>query len=191
MLSQCHGNCLVDVSEYIRFGSLLILYHVCVKLFYFIVILVYLCNAVLVGAGNSRGGGGDCTCCPHPIVREYKSAGVIVIFFVLCLFFFIGIGVSRVTNLRALWKEKKFTTEGPMRRILLYSRNMCFCVVFFFGADPLSSFPSSVDKYRTRCTLFFLLLEFGYRAFVLFGFGCHNQRGPQTPALLWTDLGML
>lgn len=48
---------------------------------YFIVILVYLCNAVLVGAGNSRGGGGDCTCCPHPIVRKYKSAGVIVIFF--------------------------------------------------------------------------------------------------------------
>lgn len=76
MLSQCHGNCLVDVSEYIRFGSLLVPYHVCVKLFYFIVILVYLCNAVLVVAGNSRGGGGDYTGCPHHIVRKYKSAGV-------------------------------------------------------------------------------------------------------------------
>lgn len=69
---KCRGNCLADkpdITEYICFGSFFVLYHIYVSLVYFIVILMYLCNAVLVGAGNSRSGGGDCTCCPHHIVR--------------------------------------------------------------------------------------------------------------------------
>ncbi|KAE9446115.1 hypothetical protein C3L33_22069, partial [Rhododendron williamsianum] len=33
-------------------------------------------SKMLVGAGNSRGGGGDYTGCPHHIVRKYKSAAM-------------------------------------------------------------------------------------------------------------------